>query len=360
MKPYRYLLRNFKRNSSSFICFNNDVHTLKKLKNLKKVELRKSKEGSSNEKIDIFIDDKKLLTHKKNDFSFEKYDLCFLIKLELLRNKNTMNLLHMPILITANNLIDFIHTEDTTKEPTHEEETKEKETVETYERKYKGRNHYIEKPHHIIQDELDEKANLHECKTDRKIIESKLMEYFKNDLILYNNADKNELISDSSKRISKSIDLPSSLNYIGSYKIRNLYEEEKYVYDKYITLFEQIHQIKIQRATNFETPIQNKHTEGKIYEIIKNMKNSEIFIFYKCTQLLHSFIFTYLFLNGTLSYKEVYRYCNLEYVYQFSKWGYVYDINIMKDANALLTLSVLFLIDTILHTNQTKTPLPYS
>lgn len=80
------------------------------------------------------------------------------------------------------------------------------------------------------------------------------------------------------------------------------------------------------------------------------MNNSEIFIFYKCTQILNSFIFSYLFLKGYINYKDVYRYCNLEYIYQFSKWGYVYDINIVKDSSSLLTLSSLMLITRAMNT----------
>ncbi|EUR71296.1 hypothetical protein PFAG_02938 [Plasmodium falciparum Santa Lucia] len=184
-------------------------------------------------------------------------------------------------------------------------------------------------------------------------MEKKIYENFINDLIFYTNNNEEHAFNMHKNSLhdlkKKTIHLPNCLNYINKYNINNnLYQEQKYIYNKFINLFEHIHNIKLNRANHFETPEQNFDVQEKIQKLIKNMNNSEIFLFYKCTQYLNSFIFTYLFLNRYINYKDVYRYCNLEYIYQFFKWGYVYDVNIMKDANTLLMLSSLRLINKMI------------
>ncbi|CRG99114.1 conserved Plasmodium protein, unknown function [Plasmodium relictum] len=386
------LFKIFKKYGSSYIWFTNNKQNLKKFCNLKNIDLKKN---SHTNKIEIFIDDKILLTNSKNVFSLENFDLCFLIKLELLKNKNEMDILKMPLTLSSNNLIDFINSKkgnqtlekydykdknflkDITNNVNYLKNFKsdkvnynngngiginEKNKIEDYNIKKNSsfsKNTYYEDniyKNNFCQNNLTDIHCSNNDKntymfnyfeTERTLIENKIYENFKNDLIFYSNNEKNMLNTDK-KCLENSISLPSSLNYIENYKINNLYKEESDTFDMFIKMFEKMHEVKLNKAKNFETPIQNQNAQEKVQTLIKNMNDSEIFIFYKCTQILNSFIFTYLFLNNHLNYKEVYRYCNLEYIYQFFKWGYVFDVNIIKDSNALLMLSSLRLINKIL------------
>ncbi|EUR71297.1 hypothetical protein PFBG_03024 [Plasmodium falciparum 7G8] len=96
----------FKKYNSSYICFDENKQNLKKFCNIKNIELRKNVHTN---KTEIFIDDKILLTNRKNVFSLKNEDLCLLIKLEILRNKNNMDVLKTPITLCVNNLIDFVN-----------------------------------------------------------------------------------------------------------------------------------------------------------------------------------------------------------------------------------------------------------
>ncbi|KJP85985.1 hypothetical protein AK88_04394 [Plasmodium fragile] len=295
-----------------YLCLNNDKWTLNKFANLKNIHLKKN---TCTGKVEIFIDDLILLTNGKNVLSFESFDLCFLIKYELLRNREKMDLQKMPVTLTANNLVDFLEGTIPQGRDTH----------------MKG----------------EDKGNYFQ--EQRALMENKIFENFQNDLILYQNGHPNML--DRVKKggeESHTIDLPKSLNYVENYNIKNLREEENNVYTKFISIFENIHGVKLRRANHFETPVQDLDVEEKIKNMIKIMNSSGIFLFYKCTQILNSFVFSYLFLHGHMGYKEVYRCCNLEYIYQFFKWGYVYDVHGAKDAGALLALSSLRLVGALL------------
>ncbi|GAW79954.1 hypothetical protein PGO_060980 [Plasmodium gonderi] len=347
------------RPNCGHICLNDDKQNLKRFANLEKIHLKKN---ACTKKVEIFIDDLILLTKRKNVFSFYSFDLCFLIKLEILRNKEKMNLRKMPITLSSNNMIDFVNLVHACEEVAFEEyspmekkiflkETQLNDTHAVNRCKYDNvgvevvEEHCYENKEKIQRKEGTMKP--HEMQRD--LIENKLYENFKNDLIFYHTGDlMNSLDKVKKEDLTEKIDLPMSLNYIENYKILNLREEENNVYNKYIHLFEDMHNVKLIKAKHFETPEQDYHVQKKIKNIIKNMNNSELFLFYKCTQILNSFVFTYLFLNGHMDYKEAYRYSNLDYIYQFLKWGYVYDVNIYKDASALLTLSSLRLIRAVL------------
>ncbi|ETB58951.1 hypothetical protein YYC_03700 [Plasmodium yoelii 17X] len=357
----------FKKNNSSFICFGEGKYNLKKFENLKKIDLKKNENIN---KIEIFIDGKKLLTNNKNVFAVQNMDLAFLVKLELLRNSKEMNILKMPLTLFMNNLIDFINPKEGIGV-----KTKNMNTIQT-----ENNNNY-----QINNLEKEEKNNTHNhvnnvgkdldnCKNEtgefltkfsnynikgmshfdiqRALIEKNIYDHFKTDLIFYRSDEINSFGTEKKKimDLENPINLPNSVNYLENYKIKNLREEENNIYNKFMNIFEDIHKIKLNSAKNFETPEQDEHVHKTIQNLIKNMNNSEIFIFYKCTQILNSFIFSYLFLKGYINYKDVYRYCNLEYIYQFSKWGYVYDINIIKDSSSLLTLSSLMLIMRAINT----------
>ncbi|GAB65463.1 hypothetical protein PCYB_061950, partial [Plasmodium cynomolgi strain B] len=301
-----------------YLCLNNDKRTLNKFANLEKIHLKKN---TCTGKVEIFIDDLILLTNGKNVLSFESFDLCFLIKDELLRNREKMDLQKMPLTLMANNLVDFLEGKVPQGGDTHMKE--------------EDKGSYFQ--------------------SQRTIMENKIFENFQNDLILYQNGDPN--IMDRVKKGGKycqTIDLPKSLNYVENYKIKNLREEENNVYSKFISIFENIHGVKLRRANHFETPVQDLHVEEKIKNLIKNMNSSGIFLFYKCTQILNSFVFSYLFLHGHMGYKDVYRCCNLEYIYQFVKWGYVYDVHGARDAGALLALSSLRLFGALLRREGAK------
>ncbi|CAA9987147.1 conserved Plasmodium protein, unknown function [Plasmodium knowlesi strain H] len=296
-----------------YLCLNNDKRTLNKFANLKNIHLKKN---TCTGKVEIFIDDLILLTNGKNVLSFESFDLCFLIKYELLRNREKMDLQKMPLTLTANNFVDFLEGVI----PPGGDDT-----------------HIKSKDKQIYFQE------------QRMIMENKIFENFQNDLILYQNGQPNMM--DRVKKLggSQTIDLPKSLNYVENYEINNLMEEENNVYTKFISIFENIHGVKLRRANHFETPVQDLCVQEKIKNLLKNMNSSDIFLFYKCTQILNSFVFSYLFLHGYIGYKDVYRCCNLEYIYQFFKWGYVYDVHGTKDAGALLALSSLSLVRVLLH-----------
>ncbi|ANQ07091.1 Uncharacterized protein PCOAH_00014500 [Plasmodium coatneyi] len=298
--------------TARYLCLNNDKRTLNKLANLKNIHLKKN---TCTGKMEIFIDDSILLTNGKNVLSFESFDLCFLIKHELLRNREKMDLQKMPLTLTANNLVDFL--EGAVPQGEDKMHTKEE----------------------------DKKVHFQQ---QRAIMENKIFENFQNDLILYQNGQPNMMDRVKKGGESQTIDLPKSLNYVENYKIKNLTEEENNVYNKYISIFENIHGVKLKRANHFETPVQDFHVEEKIKNLIKNMNSSGIFLFYKCTQILNSFVFSYLFLHGYIGYKDVYRCCNLESIYQFFKWGYVYDVHGAKDAGALLALSSLRVFEALL------------
>ncbi|SPJ10663.1 conserved Plasmodium protein, unknown function [Plasmodium sp. DRC-Itaito] len=324
----------FKKYNSSYICFDENKQNLKKFCNIKNIELRKNVHTN---KTEIFIDDKVLLTNRKNVFSLKSEDLCLLIKLEILRNKSNMDVLKTPITLCVNNLIDFINLKEQNLLP------------KNYDNKYDNKGDHFNY-HNYINNNKKERI-LYFFEKERTLMEKKIYENFINDLIFYINNNEEHAFNmhkNSLHDIKKTIHLPNCLNYINKYHINNLYEEQKYIYNKFINLFERIHNIKLNTANHFETPEQNFDVQEKIQKLIKNMNNSEIFLFYKCTQYLNSFIFTYLFLNRYINYKDVYRYCNLEYIYQFFKWGYVYDVNIMKDANTLLMLSTLRLINKMI------------
>ncbi|CAG9481500.1 unnamed protein product [Plasmodium vivax] len=285
---------------------NSDKWTVNKFANLRGIHLRKN---TCTGKVEIFIDDSILLTNGGKVLSFESFDLCFLIKQELLRNREKMDLQKMPLTLMANNLVDFLEGENAHMEGEN-----------------KG-SHFQEQ---------------------RSIMENKIFENFQNDLILYQNGQPNMMDEVKNGGGSQTIDLPKSLNYIENYKIKSLREEENIVYSKFISIFENIHGVKLRRANHFETPVQDLHVEEKIKNLIKNMNSSGIFLFYKCTQILSSFVFSYLFLHGHMGYKDVYRCCNLESIHQFVKWGYVYDVHGARDAGALLALSSLRLLGALL------------
>ncbi|SOV77237.1 conserved Plasmodium protein, unknown function [Plasmodium sp. gorilla clade G3] len=388
----------FKKYNSSYICFDENKQNLKKFCNIKNIELRKNVHTN---KTEIFIDDKILLTNRKNVFSLKNEDLCLLIKLEILRNKNNMDVLKTPITLCVNNLIDFVNLKEQNMLPKNYDNKYDNKGDNKYDNKgdniydnksdniydNKGDNIYDNKSDYIydnkgdyiydnksdyiydnkgdnIYDNKSDHSNYHDYinnnkkerivyffEIERTLMEKKIYENFINDLIFYINNNEQHAFNmhkNSLHDIKKTIHLPNCLNYINKYHINNLYEEQKYIYNKFINLFERIHNIKLNIANHFETPEQNFDVQEKIQKLIKNMNNSEIFLFYKCTQYLNSFIFTYLFLNRYINYKDVYRYCNLEYIYQFFKWGYVYDVNIMKDANTLLMLSSLRLINKMM------------
>ncbi|EUD66231.1 hypothetical protein C922_03426 [Plasmodium inui San Antonio 1] len=308
---YSHNLRKKDVHTARYLCLNSDKRTVNKFANLKSIHLKRN---TCTGKVEIFIDDLILLTNGKNVLSFESLDLCFLIKYELLQNREKIDLKRMPLTLTANNLVDFqegavSQGEDT---PIKEED----------------KGSYFQQ--------------------QRTIMENKIFENFQNDLILYQNGQTNMLDRVNKGGGSQTIDLPKSLNYVENYKIKNLREEENNVYTKFISIFENIHGVKLRRANHFETPVQDLHVEEKIKNLIKSMNSSGIFLFYKCTQILNSFVFSYLFLHGYMGYKEVYRCCNLEYIYQFSKWGYVYDVHGARDAGALLALSSLRLLGSLL------------
>ncbi|SOV22976.1 conserved Plasmodium protein, unknown function [Plasmodium sp. DRC-Itaito] len=335
----------FKKYNSSYICFDENKENLKKFCNIKNIELRKN--GHTN-KTEIFIDDKLLLTNRKNVFSLKNEDLCLLIKLEILRNKNNMDVLKTPITLCVNNLIDFVNLKEHKKIPKNYDKKNDNKGDNIYDNYINTQNNNI-----IIQNNIhnNNKQDVDLFEIERNLMEKKIYENFINDLIFYiNNYEQHDfnMHKNSLHDIKKTIHLPNCLNYINKYHINNLYQEQKYTYNKFINLFERIHNIKLNIASHFETPEQNLDVQEKMQKLIKNMNNSEIFLFYKCTQYLNSFIFTYLFLNRYINYKDVYRYCNLEYIYQFFKWGYVYDVNIMKDANTLLMLSSLRLINKMM------------
>ncbi|KOB88252.1 hypothetical protein PFDG_00689 [Plasmodium falciparum Dd2] len=400
----------FKKYNSSYICFDENKQNLKKFCNIKNIELRKNVHTN---KTEIFIDDKILLTNRKNVFSLKNEDLCLLIKLEILRNKNNMDVLKTPITLCVNNLIDFVNLKEHNMLPKNYDHKYNNKGDNKYnnkgDNKYnnkgdseynkcdseynkcdseynkcdseynkcdseynkcdseynnKGDNKYNNKDyseynkgdhfnyHNYINNNNKERI-LYFFEIERTLMEKKIYENFINDLIFYTNNNEEHAFNMHKNSLhdlkKKTIHLPNCLNYINKYNINNnLYQEQKYIYNKFINLFEHIHNIKLNRANHFETPEQNFDVQEKIQKLIKNMNNSEIFLFYKCTQYLNSFIFTYLFLNRYINYKDVYRYCNLEYIYQFFKWGYVYDVNIMKDANTLLMLSSLRLINKMI------------
>ncbi|SCL99293.1 conserved Plasmodium protein, unknown function [Plasmodium chabaudi chabaudi] len=357
----------FKKNNSSFICFGEGKYNLKKFENLKKIDLKKNE---SINKVEIFIDGKKLLTNNKNVFAVQNMDLAFLVKLELLRNSKEMNILKMPLTLFMNNLIDFINPKEgigvkTKSMNTIQTENNNNYQINNLEKEEKSTTH-----HHVnnVDKELDNcrngteefSSNFSNCNNkerthfdiQRALIEKNIYDHFKTDLIFYRSDEINSFGTEKKKfmDLENSINLPNSVNYLENYKIKNLREEENNIYNKFMNMFENIHKIKLNSAKNFETPEQDEHVHKTIQNLIKNMNNSEIFIFYKCTQILNSFIFSYLFLKGYINYKDVYRYCNLEYIYQFSKWGYVYDINSVKDSSSLLTLSSLMLIMRAINT----------
>lgn len=349
----------FKKYNSSYICFDENKQNLKKFCNIKNIELRKNVHTN---KTEIFIDDKILLTNRKNVFSLKNEDLCLLIKLEILRNKNNMDVLKTPITLCVNNLIDFVNLKEHNMLPKNYDHKYNNKGDNKYNNK--GDNKYNNKDyseynkgdhfnyHNYINNNNKERI-LYFFEIERTLMEKKIYENFINDLIFYTNNNEEHAFNMHKNSLhdlkKKTIHLPNCLNYINKYNINNnLYQEQKYIYNKFINLFEHIHNIKLNRANHFETPEQNFDVQEKIQKLIKNMNNSEIFLFYKCTQYLNSFIFTYLFLNRYINYKDVYRYCNLEYIYQFFKWGYVYDVNIMKDANTLLMLSSLRLINKMI------------
>lgn len=349
----------FKKYNSSYICFDENKQNLKKFCNIKNIELRKNVHTN---KTEIFIDDKILLTNRKNVFSLKNEDLCLLIKLEILRNKNNMDVLKTPITLCVNNLIDFVNLKEHNMLPKNYDHKYNNKGDNKYNNK--GDNKYNNKDyseynkgdhfnyHNYINNNNKERI-LYFFEIERTLMEKKIYENFINDLIFYTNNNEEHAFNMHKNSLhdlkKKTIHLPNCLNYINKYNINNnLYQEQKYIYNKFINLFEHIHTIKLNRANHFETPEQNFDVQEKIQKLIKNMNNSEIFLFYKCTQYLNSFIFTYLFLNRYINYKDVYRYCNLEYIYQFFKWGYVYDVNIMKDANTLLMLSSLRLINKMI------------
>ncbi|KAI4837892.1 ATP synthase mitochondrial F1 complex assembly factor 2 [Plasmodium brasilianum] len=361
----------------SHICFNDNKQNLKKFANLKNIDLRKNEKTN---KIEIFVDDKILLTNKKNVFALENYDLCFLIKLELLRNRKEMEILKMPLTLSVNNLIDFINLKEGEhktlegsnykRELYHIEEEGEpnkRTPLQFFEQgkvicrsknevgdekmnigKRSSNSSNSSNSHGNIESKAQIRMNSFEI--ERILMENKIYEHFNNDLIFYGNNEINILDTHREKEdLEKNINLPSSLNYVENYKIKNLYKEENTVYNKFINIFERIHQVKLNIAKNFETPEQDQNVQKKMKNLIKNLNDSEVFIFYKCSQILHSFIFTYLFLNNYVDYKEAYRYCNLEYIYQYFKWGYVFDVNSEKDASTLLRLSSLRLINKIIN-----------
>ncbi|CAD2086938.1 ATP synthase mitochondrial F1 complex assembly factor 2, putative [Plasmodium vinckei lentum] len=357
----------FKKNNSSFICFGEGKYNLKKFENLKKIDLKKDENIN---KIEIFIDGKKLLTNNKNVFAVQNMDLAFLVKLELLRNSKEMNILKMPLTLFMNNLIDFINPKEGLGV-----KTKNMNTIQTeHNNNYQINNLEKEEKNSTHTHVNNMGKDLDNCRNDtgeflssfsncnikerthfdiqRALIEKNIYDHFKTDLIFYRSDEINSFGTEKKKYmdLENSINLPNSVNYLENYKIKNLREEENNIYNKFMNMFEDIHKIKLNSAKNFETPEQDEHVHKTIQNLIKNMNNSEIFIFYKCTQILNSFIFSYLFLKGYINYKDVYRYCNLEYIYQFSKWGYVYDINSIKDSSSLLTLSSLMLIMRAINT----------
>ncbi|SCM02864.1 conserved Plasmodium protein, unknown function [Plasmodium chabaudi adami] len=357
----------FKKNNSSFICFGEGKYNLKKFENLKKIDLKKNE---SINKVEIFIDGKKLLTNNKNVFAVQNMDLAFLVKLELLRNSKEMNILKMPLTLFMNNLIDFINPKEGIGVKTKSMNTIQTENSNNYQINNLEKEEKSSTHHHVnnVDKDLDNcqngteefLSNFSNCNIkerthfdiQRALIEKNIYDHFKTDLIFYRSDEINSFGTEKKKfmDLENSINLPNSVNYLENYKIKNLREEENNIYNKFMNMFEDIHKIKLNSAKNFETPEQDEHVHKTIQNLIKNMNNSEIFIFYKCTQILNSFIFSYLFLKGYINYKDVYRYCNLEYIYQFSKWGYVYDINSVKDSSSLLTLSSLMLIMRAINT----------
>ncbi|SCM07580.1 conserved Plasmodium protein, unknown function [Plasmodium chabaudi adami] len=357
----------FKKNNSSFICFGEGKYNLKKFENLKKIDLKKNE---SINKVEIFIDGKKLLTNNKNVFAVQNMDLAFLVKLELLRNSKEMNILKMPLTLFMNNLIDFINPKEGIGVKTKSMNTIQTENSNNYQINNLEKEEKSSTHHHVnnVDKDLDNcqngteefLSNFSNCNIkerthfdiQRALIEKNIYDHFKTDLIFYRSDEINSFGTEKKKfmDLENSINLPNSVNYLENYKIKNLREEENNIYNKFMNMFEDIHKIKLNSAKNFETPEQDEHVHKTIQNLIKNMNNSEIFIFYKCTKILNSFIFSYLFLKGYINYKDVYRYCNLEYIYQFSKWGYVYDINSVKDSSSLLTLSSLMLIMRAINT----------
>ncbi|VWU52820.1 ATP synthase mitochondrial F1 complex assembly factor 2, putative [Hepatocystis sp. ex Piliocolobus tephrosceles] len=353
----------------SYIHFNNDKQNLKKFANFNSVHLKKNEITN---KTEIFINDKILLTNKKNVFALECYDLCFLIKLEFLRNRHELILSEMPLTVCANNLIDFLFMQ--------KRGNYDLLNIDSYEDRSIISN--------INNTNTETEQDINNCLSiERLAVVNKVYQTFQTDLIFYQNKETGmgmgmgmgmgtevgteegmgigmgtgtfncELKKKKNSKDNTSelfVNLPYSLNYIEIDKITNLQKEESNVYNKHIKLFEKIHQIKLNNAKNFEIPEQDINVQEKIKNLIKNMNSSELFIFYQCTQVLNSFIYTYLFLNGYINYKQVYRYCNLEYMYQFITWGYVYDINSVKDSNALLTLCSLYLVNKLINTQKNK------
>ncbi|KNC37237.1 hypothetical protein PFLG_02373 [Plasmodium falciparum RAJ116] len=309
----------FKKYNSSYICFDENKQNLKKFCNIKNIELRKNVHTN---KTEIFIDDKILLTNRKNVFSLKNEDLCLLIKLEILRNKNNMDVLKTPITLCVNNLIDFVNLKEHNMLPKNYDHKYNNKGDNKYnnkgDNKYnnkgdseynkcdseynkcdseynkcdseynkcdseynkcdseynnKGDNKYNNKDyseynkgdhfnyHNYINNNNKERI-LYFFEIERTLMEKKIYENFINDLIFYTNNNEEHAFNMHKNSLhdlkKKTIHLPNCLNYINKYNINNnLYQEQKYIYNKFINLFEHIHNIKLNRANHFETPEQN-------------------------------------------------------------------------------------------------------